>query len=657
MEHNSEFKFAVILSSILLVFIAIGFFHPVALDWGVAFTGFLPWPVIALIVILTIVAIFITSRPDIEQFIVRFSNEMDGRPFTLLGSILLFYIIAAIILRVRASLLGDSYTLIYNFIDYQNGVSILAPWHEPLSIYVLYYLVHWLGPLQYPQIYASFSIAEIIFGCGFIFITFFIVKNLFTEPPKRLLTLLFLLVIPYMEFFLGYIEIYSVSTFLLALYILCSVMVLNGRKIFWILPVVYVLVTFSHYINGLLGLSLLYVIYKEYWQNRKKDLAIGITIGIALIIGIFALARFDPARLIDSSPMSHILSLTSDISPINDYSQAYTIVSFFHAVDVGNYLLFMSPFAIAFMLRWVVRKEIGIRDLDTNGIWLAIATIPMFLFLGIAKLEQGFGSDWDVFAADFFLLNLFFAYLFHNRRNGSGIRVFLLILLSSSLIAAPWYILNATREPSIKRFQSLWDTRILSHLGHYTHTLRLTRYYDAEGEQTKIIDAWKHYTELFPGDPRGFENHVDALTAFAPDLLNRRDSVFNAWLRLDPANADLKQRYSSFCLTVGNFVLGRGDTTHAITYYQKAIIFDSSQSRAFNNLGTVFAQKNQNNQAIPLFQKAISLDPKYSDAWYNLGMIYFDKGDKQQAEEMMIGSARLGNSAAQEYLKSVHKSW
>jgi tetratricopeptide (TPR) repeat protein len=656
-QYHPEFRFTVSISILLLVLCIVGFFYPQGLDWGITFLGFLPWYVVVIFILLSIVAILLAARLPVGSFIEKISKEIDNRPNTLLGITLFLFIVSAIIFRVKASILGDSYTLLYNFFDYQQGISILAPWHEPLSIYILYYTIHLLGPMQFPQLYASFSIAEIIFGCGFIVTTYFIVRHLFTDPAQRLLTFLLLLVLPYMEFYLGYIEVYSVSTLLLALYLLCSILVLEGRNQFWILPSLYVLVTFSHYINGLLGIALLYVAYIEYKRRNINQLVIGIVAAVVLTLGIFWVARFDPVRLIDISPMSHFLSLTPDISPINAYSQAYTIFSFYHAVDVANYFIFMSPFAIAFLIRWILKREIGFQNLSTPGIWLCLATVPILLFIGVAKIEQGFGSDWDVFAAHFFLLNLLFAYIFHQRQNSPGIRTFFLIVLMSLLFAAPWYLLNATREPSIKRFQSLWDQRILSHLGQYTHSLRLSRYYNAEGESIKNIEVWRHYTELFPGDPRGFENQIDALTTFAPNEYGRRDSVYDAWLHLDPSNSRLGERYSGFCITEGNSSLGRGDTARAILSYQKSIALDSTQSRAFNNLGSVYAGKGNYTKAIPLFEKAISLDPQYSDACYNLGMIYLDVGKIQQAEEMIVRSARLGNIAGREYLKSVHKSW
>ncbi len=657
MQNLPDIKFAVTLSLVLLALTWVGFVHHVALDWGVAIAGFLPWPVIVLISMGVLAAIFMSSRLNVERMIARLAQVMTTRPLTFLGSVLLLFLIAALVLRVRASLLGDSYTLIYNFIDYQTGNSILAPWHEPLSIYVVYYLVHWLGPIEFPQIYASFSIAEIILGCCFIVATYFIVKTLFSEPSQRLLTFLFLLVLPYMEFYLGYIEIYAVSTLLLATYVLCSLLVLNGKNYFWLLPPLYVLVTFSHYINGLLGLSLLYTAYIEYRRKRVSGIVVGAGAGVALTLGILALARFDITHLIDISPMSHFLSLTSDISAINQYSQAYTIFSFFHAIDIGNYALFISPFAVAFILRWLITRERGMHPFDPPAFWLVIATLPIFIYLWLAKIEQGYASDWDVFAAHFFLLNLLFAHLYHKRQNETGIRTFFLILTVTLALTAPWYILNATREPSIKRFESLWDTRILSHLGHYTHNLRLSRYYAAENEPLKTIDVWEHYSKLFPGDPRGYENQVEVLTAYNPDAYDRRDSVYTAWVRLDPTNKGLKIRYASFCVTEGNAFLDKGDTSHAIFLFQKAIALDSNQARAMNNLGSIFAQNNNEDEALPLFQRAVSIDTTYSDAYYNLGMIFTDKGDKKRGEEMMIKSAKLGNSSAQGYLKSIRKTW
>ncbi len=76
-----------------------------------------------------------------------------------------------------------------------------------------------------------------------------------------------------------------------------------------------------------------------------------------------------------------------------------------------------------------------------------------------------------------------------------------------------------------------------------------------------------------------------------------------------------------------------------------------SNTRAYNNLGSVYAQQKDLSRAIELFQKAISLDSSYSDAWYNLGMAYSDQGNRDTSRKFFRRAAALGNGPAREEVK------
>ncbi len=646
-------KEGITISILLLVLVTTGFFFPGSLDWGIAYSGFLPptfFVVIALLLVGTMAYVAIADPTPAVEVIA----EIAGRKRALYLTILLaFFILAAIIFRVRASILGDSYTLLQNFFEFHNGTSILAPWHEPLSIFTLYYATALLGPIEIPYIYLSFSIVEVVLGCGFIVILWLIVNDLFEKPAERLLALLFLLTVPAMEYFLGYIEVYAVSTFLLGCYVLCAIRILRDRISFILLPPLYVLVTLSHYISGLLGISLLYVAYRVAKERGVRPVLAGAGAAIALSAIILAMARFEPTRLIDVSPISHILSLTWDISPINAYSQAYTIFSGYHVLDVGNYLLFMAPVTILLLAWWILRREIRTPAGDPMIALLVLAVSPFLIFMLVAKLEQGFASDWDVFGGYFFILQLLFAYYYFRHHHAARIREFVLITAVSGILALPWFTLNATRNPSIRRFQSLWDRRILSHLGQYTHTLRLSRFYEAEGDSTTPAVLWKTFSGMYPDDPRGYENRISVLAAHAPNALAERDTTYAAWLAVDPTNIALRRSYTAFSVTAGNAMLSDGRTAEAQRCYERALLIDSTNARAWNNLGTIFAQENNLATARQMFQRAIACDPQYSDALYNLGSVTIDLGDLRGGVSFLREAESMGNRSATEYLQKL----
>jgi tetratricopeptide (TPR) repeat protein len=213
-----------------------------------------------------------------------------------------------------------------------------------------------------------------------------------------------------------------------------------------------------------------------------------------------------------------------------------------------------------------------------------------------------------------------------------------------------WFGINATTEPNIRRFQSLWDPRVLSQMGNYTHALRLFRYYDSQNDSLGMIDVWQRYSRIYPNDPRGYENQIIALTAFKPTDYSRRSDVYEHWVAIDSSNDSLRSEYAGFCIDAGNALFTTNKFDDAKTFYQKAITENPTSARAYNNLGSVFAQEGKLDTAITLFTKAIQLDEKYSDAYYNLGTAYTDKGQRTQGLPFIRKSADLGNSRAKQFL-------
>jgi len=647
---------AVLITAVILVGLDIfGYFFPTSLSWGFHFLGFLPFPILILYLALAVLVYVLFTRGKLEPLFERGAHFMESRPLIFLAIVGIIFILCAFLFRIRASVLGDSFTLIYNFRDYANGVSYLAPWHEPLSIYVLYYAVSLLGSLNYPQIFTSFFIIEIVFGLLFIAITFFIVKNIFSSALQRFLVFCFLLVLPYMEFFFGYIEVYSVSTVLLAFFVLCSILVQQQKIPFFVVPIVWTFLTFSHYINGLLGLSVLFLAYRSYQRKEIKSIIIGFGSSAIILILAFIAARFDVQRLINVDPpgyeVSHFLSFVDNISPVNAYSQAYSFFSFYHFLDIANYLVMMAPFAVLIIVLWATyfKEESFLQP--TINLWFTTAIAPVFLYYIVSKLEQGNASDWDAFGGQFFLIALFAAIIFFQKEIQSGTKIFSLIVCVSLLQTLPWLAVNTPAEPSIRRFQSLWDKHNLSHLGNYTHALRLVRYLDSQNDTLREIDVWEAYMQLYPTDPRGFTNALETQEIYAPDDYRRKTTTYERWLQHAPPNDTIRIAYSAVCINGGNKFFHEQKYDLAKLFYLKAIVANEYSARAYNNLGSVYAQQGKLDTAAVLFGKAISLDTTYAEAYYNNGNVFIDQGKRKAGVELIRHAAKLGNPQATEFLK------
>lgn len=636
---------------------ASGFFVTSSLNWGVNFLAFLPWQIFFLYGIAGLVILTLGLRWQPAGFLERSAPLAERRVPLFLAAVLALFVVAAFVFRVKVSIWGDGITLVKDIVDHAEGLSPLDPWSEPFSIYFFYAAVTALGPLDFAHIASSFIIIQLVTGVLVIVGFFAIVKTLLPDPVHRTMTFLLLLVLPYMEFFFGYIETYPPAMLTLVLFVLLSLLVLKERASFAFVPPLWIVLTFTHYINGLYLPSVVYLAYREYHAGRRKSVIAGFGAAAGVLAVILTLVSITSQRLIDLSPVSHFLSLTGDISPMNAYSQAYTILSPFHIADLLNYLVLMAPFALLIIIILAVRRKRELLAQDPVGQWFAAALVPVFGYLLLAKLEQGTANDWDVFAGHFIPLTLFAAYLYWRFVTKDAVRTFVLILAMSALQSTIWFSANATTEQNIRRFQTMWDNRILSQLGQYTMSLRLTRYYDAIGDTLKEIDTWDRYTALYPGDPRGYDNEIASIDLFAPGDFRRRVEVYDRWVRIDPSNDSLRRVAAGACLSAGNVSFGHGALDSAAALYAKALAYDSTLSKAYNNLGSVLAQKGQLDRAKALFAKAIGIDPGYGDAYYNLGNASYDTGDPRGGSGNLIAAARLGNASAQEALRKRGIRW
>ena len=143
MERNF-LAYTVVISLALIICFISGYFFPGSLNWGFHFLGFLPWYVTVLFGIAAAIILLVSVKADPERFVDPPARFMDEHPVIFVGISFCVFIAAASLFRIPAPLLGDSFTLLYNFSDFKAGISPLAPWHEPLSIFVLYHLTNFL---------------------------------------------------------------------------------------------------------------------------------------------------------------------------------------------------------------------------------------------------------------------------------------------------------------------------------------------------------------------------------------------------------------------------------------------------------------------------------------------------------------------------------
>ncbi len=86
-------------------------------------------------------------------------------------------------------------------------------------------------------------------------------------------------------------------------------------------------------------------------------------------------------------------------------------------------------------------------------------------------------------------------------------------------------------------------------------------------------------------------------------------------------------------VSLGNILLGGGQTDEAISQYETAIRLNANQPYAYMQMGVAYAVKGVPSRAIECYQEAIRLAPGFLDAHYNLGLAYGESGDYRRAIE------------------------
>jgi tetratricopeptide (TPR) repeat protein len=650
---------ALVFSALLVVLHLLALFSPSALNWGFHFLAFLPPFVVLLYVSAAIAGCFGALSGHGERWVGSASNFLFRRPLQFLSVILIAFVVSAAAFRITVPLLGDSFYLVRNYSESLQGIAPLYARNEPLATYYFALLLNARHVSTFGGFMATFFIAELLLGIGFIINAFVIIRAVLSDSKSQLLALLLVLVVPYIQVFFGYVETYSVVLFTLSLYILACVLSLKGKAPFPLVPLSFLLLALVHYLSILSLPSLLYAAYREYRHRGFRPVLIGFGCAAAVFLALLVGVNFDVSQFSSAVPHHHYLSISKPEDAADAESQAYTLFSPFHALDLANYLILMSPGVFLLLIFAAVRDKFSVPGSPVQRL-LFLAIAPVFSFLLIVKFDLGAAKDWDVFAPYFFLTTLLAGISFLEPFKPGSAKITLLVLVISALNSLLYVGLNSTKQASIRRYMSLADPRTVSHLSRYAFSLHLSQYDHQVGNSPGALDIWKRYITSDPSDGRGYRNLITnlgmeidlprgpepAVPAHVPEQI--RDT-YERWLTVDSTNDALRTEFTRFCIDAGNDSFHKERLDEAESYYSLAIRTQPDNANAYNNLGSVYAQEGKRDRAVELYRKALGLRPEYAEALYNLGNLYAEQGDSAQSRQLLAHAARLMKTDQQHF--------
>ncbi|MFI5251762.1 MAG: tetratricopeptide repeat protein [Bacteroidota bacterium] len=616
---------AVIFCLFLIAIHLAAYFFFTDLSWGINYFYFLPPYLLILYCVAGILAIIWSLNGSPTRLLKPILEFWKNKPVLFGSAMIAMFICAAWFLRVRVPLLGDSYVIVNNIQNSLNGVHDLQTYREPLSVYYFYWCVKLLGAGNYYAILQGFLVGELILGTIYIIVSAMIARCILREQTHQLLLFVFLITLPSMQIFFGYIEIYAVVLVCVSLFILASIYYLIHGTHFYLIYPAFALMVSAHFLSVILIPAFLYLTIIEYRAHGIKNIFYSLLVVAIAGTGLFMYLGGNISRFLLQGEHAHYLSIFSR----GDSYQAYSLFSVFHLTELCNLVFLETPVGIFIVLMaWKLLSKKPL--MNSPLIFLIICSVPFVLFLLTAKFDLGMAKDWDVSAPLFFILNLTLAVFVFTQPDLILVNDFILLLVVAVLGATPWFILNAMEEPSVQRTVSLLDDRILSQDGYFQTTFHLSSAALYLDDTTSYIRTWEKFTAKYPGVGKGWKN-----LAHACQIKDKVDSkifyAFDRWLEVETGNKDARHEYAQYCSELGNAFFQNKDYHNAELYYFKSISIDTTYIVVYNNLGYFYSQIGFPAKAESLFLNAIHRFPDYEDTYLNLGNLYNGQGKYPEA--------------------------
>jgi len=172
--------------------------------------------------------------------------------------------------------------------------------------------------------------------------------------------------------------------------------------------------------------------------------------------------------------------------------------------------------------------------------------------------------------------------------------------------------------------------------------------YNMKGQLDRAIEDFNKAIELYPDYA-----HVYVSRGY---VYSRKGQYDKAIMNFNKA-IELYPDYANTYFGRGLAYYMKGQYDRAILDYNKTIELDPNDAVAYYTRGATYDMKGQYDRAIIDYTNAIQLNPQYTEAYNNRGIAYAHLGDAQKALENLKIAAKLGNKAAQEFLRTSGIDW
>jgi Flp pilus assembly protein TadD len=320
---------------------------------------------------------------------------------------------------------------------------------EPLDSIIhhqLYRLLAALFPNADPSL--AYTVPSVICGGAFIFLILVLADLSGKTSFQKVLIFSVLVTLGSIQLFFGYVESYTTLLVSVTLFILLSLLFLQG-KINIIFPFLALVLSISLHVSAVaLMTAFLYLIFRKWRIQGRRFLDVPTLLRLAACCGIVLLGVWKASLVVGKGrTFGQFLPLVA--TP----KMSFTMFSGAHLIEFANELLLISPAGTLLFLFFLLRA------LKSKS--LSHPTLTLLLISGLSGLLLVFaynchwGSmDWDLMSFPGIFIALFGILSFLKWSGGrTKTRNHGLILIAVSLFhTVPWILVNADGARSVDRY-------------------------------------------------------------------------------------------------------------------------------------------------------------------------------------------------------------
>jgi tetratricopeptide (TPR) repeat protein len=149
-----------------------------------------------------------------------------------------------------------------------------------------------------------------------------------------------------------------------------------------------------------------------------------------------------------------------------------------------------------------------------------------------------------------------------------------------------------------------------------------------------LLDLNSRYRADVPSVARDLA--AEGVKSFETGKDDQAISFLRESINLDPKNANLYNE-------LGVIYAAKNEFYNAIEYYQAAIKYSPNLTVAYINLGEAYVKINKYEEALNAFKKVLSLDKNNSRCYYDMGVLHRELSDEKTAEKYFREVRRIGD--------------